>query len=345
MTNKTWTLMILCVTACGGGSAGTAPDSGVPDSASPDGAGGGSDGSVAGGGESVDIVTSCTIPDLNPTTGFQLATNIAYNSIASSFNLLDVAWPASGGNHPMVVCIHGGGMAYGGKGDCRGTIQFLASQGYTAAAINYRLDTATQAGFPMEVQDVRCAIRFLHANAAMWGGDPTRFGVLGTSAGGLHSNMIATAAAATELDGPCPSASADVSATAVLTYFGPADLRSLSYFGTAPTGGFPNGGGQQAVTWYLGADPATIPTTAALASPVVHASADAPPMLLIHGTNDGVVLLSNSQELQSAVRAAGVPATLLQMPLGHGFAAFSTNPELETSTCTALAFLKKWLKP
>ena len=50
------------------------------------------------------------------------------------------------------------------------------------SAINYRL--APQYKFPAQIEDVKCAIRFLRANSHKYDIDPDCIGVWGGSAGG-----------------------------------------------------------------------------------------------------------------------------------------------------------------
>ena len=59
----------------------------------------------------------------------------------------------------------------------------------------------------------------------------------------------------------------------------------------------------------------------AQASPVTSISLDDPPFLILHGEKDSLVPFSQSQELYTRLRAAGVPATLVLVKnAGHGFA-------------------------
>jgi dipeptidyl aminopeptidase/acylaminoacyl peptidase len=55
------------------------------------------------------------------------------------------------------------------------------------------------------------------------------------------------------------------------------------------------------------------------ASPVTYASADDPPFLVVHGTDDPIVPLQRAELLQAALRQAGVSARLLEIQgAGHG---------------------------
>lgn len=65
----------------------------------------------------------------------------------------------------------------------------------------------------------------------------------------------------------------------------------------------------------------------AAASPVTYISADDPPFLIIHGDNDGVVPVEQSQILHERLTAAGVPATLVIVENGdHSLQGENTTP-------------------
>lgn len=62
---------------------------------------------------------------------------------------------------PGVILIHGGGFTGGDKTDLANLGNRLAADGMAAFSINYRLDSSTIAGFPMESQDVMTAISYV----------------------------------------------------------------------------------------------------------------------------------------------------------------------------------------
>ena len=84
---------------------------------------------------------------------------------------------------PGVILIHGGGFTGGDKSDLANLGNRLAAVGMAAFSINYRLDSSTVVGFPMESQDVMAAISFVRGHAASFDVDPSRLASFGTSAG------------------------------------------------------------------------------------------------------------------------------------------------------------------
>ena len=77
---------------------------------------------------------------------------------------MDIALPTQT-SHPVpcIVVIHGGAWMQGNKSMHTEDIKYFARQGYVSASIGYRLAPNYQ--FPVQVEDVKCAIRYLRANS------------------------------------------------------------------------------------------------------------------------------------------------------------------------------------
>ena len=122
--------------------------------------------------------------------------NIAYRIDVGPSTILDLATPQFGPqkNRPAILIIHGGGWNAGSKNDIvyRALMVDYAMKGYVVANMNYRL--LREAPFPACIEDVRCAIRWMKANADKLGIDPNRIGTYGHSAGGHLSLMAGLAA-------------------------------------------------------------------------------------------------------------------------------------------------------
>jgi acetyl esterase/lipase len=71
--------------------------------------------------------------------------------------------------------------------------RFLASRGYTAFALKYRLSHEPGSPYSMAntAEDIRRAMRTVRARAAEWKIDPRRIGVMGWSAGGEVAAFVA----------------------------------------------------------------------------------------------------------------------------------------------------------
>ena len=87
---------------------------------------------------------------------------------------------------PTVVSVHGGSWARGDKAnaDWRKVCLWLASEGFVAASVNYRL--VPDARFPAQIDDVALAVEWLREpeQVERFGIDPARIAAFGGSAGG-----------------------------------------------------------------------------------------------------------------------------------------------------------------
>ena len=66
----------------------------------------------------------------------------------------------------------------------------------------------------------------------------------------------------------------------------------------------------------LGGTPDEKPEIYRWASPITYASADSPPMLLVHGTADPLVLLEQAEVFTKRLQEAGAPVQFLPLPEG-----------------------------
>ena len=288
-------------------------------------------------------VTQCLVPPAPSDAIVTVQNDVRYAWVNGRALAFDIATPnGSAALRPLVVLFHGGGFKGGDKRTLVDEIRLLASLGYTAASVNYRLTSESGYLFPAPYSDARCALRVLSARAATWRIDPARIAIGGTSAGGALAlgiglnNDVA-------LDAALPAAACDAGTTAIppiaalISWYGGGDTRDLLLFGT---------GTAQALTEMLGGTPAAFPARAALVSPIVHANRADPATLHLHGINDDAVQIVQALRLDSALRTVGVPSVLVSVPgMGHGFAPLSSDVALRTVTCTALGFLQDRLKP
>ncbi len=244
---------------------------------------------------------------------------------------------------PVAVYVYGGGLILGNRHTSglgatlanhagalfeplRGA---LTGAGFVVVSVDYR--HAPLAAWPAQIQDVKCAIRFLRAHAPQLGADPGRIGVWGASGGGQLGALLATAGPAAGFDvGQYRDQSSAVQA--VVDMFGPADLDHLT--------------GQSPVT------PAIVRIafgssheTRRSASPITYVAPGSPPFLILHGTEDELIPASQSRQLAQRLTAAGVPVTLvLVRGAGHGLNTPAQDPSPAQLTRTVTTFLVTTLR-
>ena len=79
-----------------------------------------------------------------PSPEIVLHTDLPYCSGGDPAHRLDLCYPAKGGDFPLVIDIHGGGLIYGTKALNRDFTLHLAEQGFAVASLDYRLVPQTR---------------------------------------------------------------------------------------------------------------------------------------------------------------------------------------------------------
>ena len=120
-------------------------------------------------------------------TGGKTYKNVQYSEITAS-DYLNLYVPDTD-DPPLLVLVHGGGFV---TNDCESRqaqlmYQYFREHGWACATVNYRL--AQEAVFPAAIEDVKCAVRFLRANAEPYGYDASKIAIWGESAGGYLAVM------------------------------------------------------------------------------------------------------------------------------------------------------------
>ena len=230
---------------------------------------------------------------------------------------------------PGVILIHGGGFTGGDKSDLANLGNKLAAAGITAFSINYRLDSSTVVGFPMESQDVMAAISFIRVHAASFDVDPVRLASFGTSAGATLAVYSALKAYQTD---PSAEVLADVG-------------WSGGYDFTVGDSGAVDPTQLQNVENYLGCSDPTDPTCASTteaASAVSLVGAGEPATLLANSTDYKVgceiVPPAQAQEMATDLSNVGVP---VQLDLNNRCA--HANGYVSVEFAPTLAFLEAHL--
>ena len=209
---------------------------------------------------------------------------------------------ASAALRPAVISIHGGSWARGDKGnsDWRRVCTWLASEGFVAYSVNYRL--VPDAVFPAALDDVALAVKWARdpVNAQTYGIDPDRIGVFGGSAGGNLAALLGTRGSGSLTKGARVAAVAALSAPLDLSY-------QALVTGQAPAGL------QNIVLDYVGCDTLRGCATAAAASPASTLDQSDPPVFLGSST-DEYVPLAQATGYAAALARTGIAHELVTVP-------------------------------
>ncbi|MGN6501844.1 MAG: alpha/beta hydrolase [Pseudolysinimonas sp.] len=188
-----------------------------------------------------------------------------------------------------ILVVHGGSWARGDKADIawRAVCQWLASAGYVAFSVDYRL--APTHVFPAAFDDVSLAVRWLREPVQLdrFQIDPDRIGAFGGSAGGNLVALLGTAGSGSLTGGSRVAAVAELS--------GPIDLTGL-----ATTDDF-----VPVQLEYLGCRSEEDCPNAVAASPFYQIDPSDPPFFVGHSSAERIPL-AQAEIFVAGLRAAGV---------------------------------------
>lgn len=217
-----------------------------------------------------------------------------YGRVGDRPLLLDLFTPkALDGPVPGVLFIHGGGWSSGDKADYRIYATHFAGEGYVVGSVGYRLKG--EAKYPAAVEDIKCAVRWMRANAEELNVDPDRIAVIGGSAGGHLAMMAGYSSDVPELEGTGGWAESSSAVRVVVDLYGPTDFTT------------PYGRTHETTTSYLDKSYDEAPELYVQCSPMTHLDESDPPTLIFQGTLDDLVPYTQSDRLAEQLDALGVP--------------------------------------
>lgn len=167
----------------------------------------------------------------------------------------------------------------------------LLGRGYAIAAINVRQPPLVK--FPHAVEDSKCAVRHLRANARAYRIDPDRIGAWGCSLGGYLAAMLAVtdASAGLEGDGGYAGQSSRVRAVAVEDVIANMDEYSSDDY---------------SLQYLFGIKTRSDPVVAR-SSPVTYLSPDDAPFIIFASDSDSAFWIGQAQELEAGLESVRVP--------------------------------------
>ena len=234
--------------------------------------------------------------------------DVVYSRAGGEDLQLDVYMPKDApGPFPALVLLHGGAWAKGSHEVLRPFAATCAAHGYVAVTVGYRL--APRHPFPAQIQDVKCAVRWLRANAARYRIDGEHMGAVGFSAGAHLALLLGLTESGDGLEGDGGNREQSSRVQVVVNVSGPTDL-------TRPGWSQPIEG---VIADLVGSTRQQAPDAYRTASPITYVRRGAPPVLTLHGTEDKAVPYEQAQLLHTALRKVKVPSRLTPLHgMGHG---------------------------
>lgn len=204
--------------------------------------------------------------------------NVAYGP--ESMQTLDVYRPEGTRDAPVVLFLYGGRWQGGRRQDYAFVGEALAARGVLTLVADYR--RYPEVRFPIFVEDAARALRWARDHAREHGGDPARLFLAGHSSGAHLAALLATDARYLAAVGMAPR-----DLRGVIGIAGPYDFLPLT---------------SASLREVFGEDPAGQQRS----QPIRFVDGDEPPMLLLHGAADTTVGQHNTENLEQALKGAGV---------------------------------------
>ena len=222
---------------------------------------------------------------------------------------------------PCVIVLPGGGWEHGDRLEFATMNHYLAQRGYSVAAISYRL--APKSIWPAQQEDLIAALSYLKGHASELNIDPDRFVLFGRSAGGQIVEAVAAPANQPGIVG-------------CIAFYAPADMQFAYKY--AKRGDILNS--EKLLKQYLGGTPVDVADSYDTASGYLHVNPKTPPTLLLHGANDELVWVQQSQRYSDRLRSNEVRQVFLRLPWAtHAFDYNFNGPGGQLATWAVERFL------
>lgn len=279
------------------------------------------------------MIAACAAPAATPAPKSE--GDIEFVPGGGAFQSLDVYLPTDGdGPFTTILMIHGGAFMSRSKAIYRPLAEYLTERGYAVVSVNYRF--STKASYPAQVEDVFCALAWVHDHAEKYGFDTDRVFAWGGSSGGYLASMIGTVDDSSLYLRSCSySLPADAWVQGVIVFYG--------FFDFVDVEGYPEYPEFRILSAFWGAPYEELPfEVIEQMSPQSWVDGSEAPFLLIHGTEDGQVPSWMSEQFAAVLEHAGVPVELVLIEgEGHAFQLDALDsPTMSQALSAVEAFLE-----
>lgn len=262
---------------------------------------------------------------------------------------MDVAAPTKAeGPLPCLLVFHGGGWIQGNKAQFRPLVRYIAEHGYVAATVQYRLSRPGRGNpnaWPAQIEDAKCAVRYMRAHAKRWNIDPDRIAAMGFSAGAHLSMLLGTMDPDDGFEGSGGWREQPSKVNAVVGFYGPTCMGCVPPADRSKIADLPVDEKRRvlrgfALSQILGGEFAKDPSRA---SPLTYVNRGDAPMLLFQGTKDTLVPPEHAELMIEALTKARVPGkAVFMLGLGHGWRG---DPHLTNNVRDTQRFLDEQFRP
>ena len=265
-----------------------------------------------------------------------------YGNICLRMNILK---PQSEKPVPAIIFVTGGRFLYAKKENNIQNRIRLAEAGFLVASIEYRV--APIALFPAPVEDIKSAIRYLRSKEKEYNIDTAHIGVYGQSAGGYIATMAGTTNGSDLFDkGDNLDYSSDIHA--VVDLYGVTNLDTIGKdFSKEEEKLHTTSPAAPEALFLYGADIHTNHGVSYDAhklkesNPMTYISDKTPPFLIMHGGMDDVMSVSESEQLNNALKDHNIESSFYFIKNGqHGGMAWVQEPVISI----IIDFFSKHLK-
>jgi acetyl esterase/lipase len=262
---------------------------------------------------------------------------------------LDVIKPKKNSNGLGIIAIISGGYFSGHDAIRPEFYRPLLDRGYTIFAVVHGSQPKFQ--IPEIFQDVKRAVRFVRYNAKEFGINPSKIGATGGSAGGHLSLLLGTTADEGNPNARDTIERVSAKVQAVACFFPPTDFLNWQENGRPilkamdigkpfrPAFDYHELNNDLNIWERITEESKLIQITRSI-SPIYHIDSADAPTLIIHGDQDNLVPLRQSESMIAKLKEAGVEARLIvKKGAGHGW--MNQSVDLETFA----DWFDKYLKP
>jgi len=212
----------------------------------------------------------------------------------------------------------------------------MVPHGFVVVSADIRV--ASEAKFPAQIHDCKCATQWIRAHAQELDVDPDRIGVIGGSASGYLAAMLALTRPEDGFEDAetFPGVSSNVQAA----YSG-SGMYDFEYYHSVPgEASLPVQIGQ-----FLGGTYEQVPEIYRKASPTQYVRPWAPPFLLMHGVQDRRVPYEQQTHFVEILAKAGVPTQAIYINhMSHAVPKVPPDPAYTLTDQTIYNFFEHYLK-